>query len=629
MKKKYMTYGWCLWLVFFAVLQTVAAQESARDSLYSRMERLADTDNAWRSEIDFSAGKMSLGEVFRHIARVNGVNLCVKVDEGQTVTCNFDRVRVADLILFLCREYHLEVEVTGNILSVQSPLPVVAPPVVPSVAVDSSGKVLSYDLLNNNLVDVVREFARLTAQNIIVPQQLYDRQVSGYTAGLPVEEAIETLAASNDLDIRKEKSGTWTILPPVPDSPPEEEAPFRFHRRNPSADLVSIDSNGRVTVLLEQGNVQDIVSGVCDRLKINHSFLLPLDRQVSLFIRHVDFHTLLDVLFAGTSYSYQCEDGVYIFGATGKENEFQMTRVIALQYRAADQVIGLIPAHMKAGVQVQLFAEQNSIIASGSSRQVQRVTSFLKTIDRSVPLVTIEVMIVNSRRSVSQEVGISAGLGEGPKKTSGTLSPGINMSLSSGAINKLINSLNGFGSINLGKVTPDFYLSLKALEEAGSIEMRSTPKLSTLNGHEAVLKSGEKKYYKEVQNNYYGSQNPIPTESYIWKDIEANLSLKIVPFVSLEGKITLSVEIEQSEFTAREEKDAPPGTLTRSFKSQVKVRDGEMVLLGGIETNSREKTSGGLPFLARVPVLKWIFGSSRNNKLDEKLNVFIKPSVIY
>ena len=152
-----------------------------------------------------------------------------------------------------------------------------------------------------------------------------------------------------------------------------------------------------------------------------------------------------------------------------------------------------------------------------------------------------------------------------------------------------------------------------------------------MNGHSATLKSGETKYYKEVQTNYYGSQTPVPSESYTWKPVEANLKLDITPFVSRDGKITLQVKIEQSQFTEREGKideEAPPGAVTRSFESQVQVRDGEMVLLGGIDNNTREKSSSGIPFIARIPVLKW-FGKTKNNKVDQKLNVFIKPSVIY
>ena len=129
-------------------------------------------------------------------------------------------------------------------------------------------------------------------------------------------------------------------------------------------------------------------------------------------------------------------------------------------------------------------------------------------------------------------------------------------------------------------MTPNFYLSLQALEEDGVVRLLSTPKLSTLNGHEATLTSGETQYYKEVQNNYYGTQNPISSESYQWKSVDANLSIKVTPYVSEDRQITLEIEFEQTEFTDRNVEDAPPGTATRSFKSIVKVQNEEMVLLG-------------------------------------------------
>ena len=394
-----------------------------------------------------------------------------------------------------------------------------------------------------------------------------------------------------------------------------------------------MDSTGRITVAVNKGNIHDIVLEVCELLKMSRLFLTSLDQQTSIFVKDVDVRTLLNVLFAGTPFTYQVEGGIHVFGSTAKDKSLVTTRVSPLRYRTVDKVVDLIPAILKNGTQVQVFAEQNSIIASGTSRQVEAVESFLESIDQSIPLVTIEVLIVDSKKSVLHEVGIEAGIGkDGPAKTAGTLSPGVEMSLSATSINRLINSFNGFGSINLGKVTPNFYMNLQALEASGNIELRSTPKLSTLNGHQASLKSGETKYYKEVQTNYYGSQTPVPSESYTWKQVEANLSLEITPFVSKDGKITMNVKIEQSQFTEREGKvdeEAPPGAVTRNFESQIQVRDGEMVLLGGLDNNTREKSSSGLPFIARIPVLKWLFGKTKNNKVDQRLNVFIKPQVIY
>lgn len=605
---------------------------SAEERLEERLAALERSDAAYSSEIDLSAGRLSLGEVFRHIAGVNGVNVCVRVNEGQEVTCNFTRVKVIDLIRFLCREYHLEVEVAGNILTVYAPAPVVPVRALPRVVTDSTGKVMSYDLMNDALPEVARLIAVQTGENIVVPQSLYHQRVSGHVRNLPVKEAIEMLARANGLDIEQERAGVWTIGGPAAVAGGKEPPATTWsgtRRRSYNREQVEVDSAGLITLALSQGNVQEVITEVAERLGVNRMFLNPLEQAVSVYVRQVDFVTMLNLLLAGTNYTYRCEAGVYVFGGSGKEKSLGVTRVIPLHNRTVDQVIELIPASVKGDMQVQLFAEQNSVIASGTSRQVGLLADFLESVDRSVPLITIDVLIVDSKKSRVQETGITAGLGKGPEKTGGTLSPGVNMSLTSSSINNLINRFNGFGSVNLGKVSPEFYVNLKALEEDGLIELRSTPRLSTLNGHEATLKSGETKYYKEVQNNIIGTQNPIQSESYIWKNVEANLSVKITPFVSSRGKITLAVEIEQSEFTAREEKDAPPGSATRSFKSQIRVDDGDMVLLGGIDRNSREKTSSGFPFLSRIPVLKWLFGQTTNNRVDEKLNVFIKPQVVY
>ena len=88
------------------------------------------------------------------------------------------------------------------------------------------------------------------------------------------------------------------------------------------------------------------------------------------------------------------------------------------------------------------------------------------------------------------------------------------------------------------------------------------------------------------------------------------------------------IEFEQTEFTDRVIEDAPPGTATRSFKSIVKVCNEEMVLLGGLDRNSIENSSQGIPFLAKVPIIKWFFGKEKRNKVERTLNVFIKQTII-
>ena len=300
--------------------------------------------------------------------------------------------------------------------------------------------------------------------------------------------------------------------------------------------------------------------------------------------------------------------------------------IVPLAFRAVSKVEEIIPEALKQNVAVKTFPDLNALILSGDRRDVARVETFLRSVDKPVPMVTMEILIADVTKSKIHEIGVGAGVGDKAVKTSGTLSPGVDMTFSSGAVNDLLGRIRG--TVNLGRVTPNFYLSLQALEEDGVVRLLSTPKLSTLNGHEATLTSGETQYYKEVQNNYYGTQNPISSESYQWKSVDANLSIKVTPYVSEDRQITLEIEFEQTEFTDRAAEDAPPGTATRSFKSIVKVQNEEMVLLGGLDRNTMERSSRGVPFLARVPVIKWFFGKEKRNKVERTLNIFIKPTVV-
>lgn len=595
----------------------------------ARLDTLILRDTTYLSEVDLSVGQVSLSELLRSVAQVGGVNLSVQDGANLLVSCNFSRARIADLILFLCEQYGLDIRVVGNIVSIFPYQAPIAPPPVPLIVYNRADSTLSYDLIAVPLREVARRLTDSSGVNLIVPQTLYDRPISGYVSSMPFSEALSVLAEINKLEVAPVKgSGAWMFAEPIPVGGGQPSTVQNYVRRRQFASAqLAIDSMGRITAMIDRGNIYDIILDVCEQLKLDYFFITPVNAQTCIYLKNTDVKTLFDLLLTGTAYTYYEEGGVYMFGEAKREGLFS-TRIIPMRYRTVDKLIDVIPENLKKGVQIAAFGDLNSMIASGDQRHVARVEQFLHEIDKTVPLITIEVMIVDASKDVILEAGLGLGVGTSPTQTSGTLSPGIDMTLGSGAVNNLVDKVNGLGIIRLGKVTPNFYASLKAMEENGTIELRSTPKLSTLNGHEAVLSSGEMQYYKETNNTYMGTQNPVQSTSYVWKSVEANMTLSITPYVSEDGHITMTIDLSQSEFTDRTEKEAPPGTTTRSFRSMVQVRNEEMVLLGGIDRQSHEKSSQGLPFIARIPVLKWIFGMHKNNKQERRLNVFIKPTVI-
>lgn len=271
------------------------------------------------------------------------------------------------------------------------------------------------------------------------------------------------------------------------------------------------------------------------------------------------------------------------------------------------------------------------MIVSGSAIDLRELEEFVKIIDVIVPVITIDVIIADVNDSKTLATGIKAGLGENPNgPTSGTVSPGIDLNLSTNAINDVVQGINGLGIINLGNVAPNFYLNLKALEEDGIVKVKSTPTVATLNGHETTMKIGDQQYYLEVNNQIVNNQlNPNVYQSQQWKSVTADLSITVTPSVSKDEQVTLDIKVEQSTFTSKVSETAPPGQTTRSFESLVRVRNGEMILLGGLDENQKTATSSGIPFISRIPVLRSIFGSRSKTKQKKQLTIFIKPTISY
>ncbi len=290
----------------------------------------------------------------------------------------------------------------------------------------------------------------------------------------------------------------------------------------------------------------------------------------------------------------------------------------------------IIPDELLMGIEVKIDSELNSFVVSGPAARIERFKDFIRYIDKPVPVILIEVMILEVNRNSKIETGVSFGLGSEPVETNGQAFPSADIRLGAETVNRVIGGFDGFGSLNMGKVLPNFYMDIKAMESNGNLKILSTPKLSTLNGHKAHLSSGQTTYYAVTSQSFYGSQIPQTSEITNYYPIDAELALDIMPFVSGDGEITLDINVVQSSFNGeRIAENAPPGMNSREFSSIIRMRDQDVAILGGIEETTKDDSGSGVPFLARIPLLKWLFSERRREDSKRKLSILIKPTVIY
>jgi type IV pilus assembly protein PilQ len=625
-------------------LVTIARGQDRFAAIANTLESLSMENAGLNESVELSVNGASIQEFIRGIGLTHGLNLSVDASVNDKVVNNFSNARVADVLLFLCKEYDLEINVVGSIISFrkynaprQEPKPVA--PKILSIEYFPEGDLLSIDLKNDSLEAIAREITRRSGKNLIISPESGGKNLSIYLQKVPFENAVDKIAFAAGLVARKTDDGIYVIekAETVAQSPDGRGGNFNRGKGGRSRGLsgngdiqLEIKDGQRLSVAAQNVPVADLLENVSKEMGVNYMLYSVPKGDASLFLEDITYPEFLNHLLNGSTMTYKVQDSIYLIGERNIEG-LRISELVRLENRTLKDVLPTIPPELKKDVEIFEFKELNGLVMSGSRPRIEELKAFLRQIDQVVPLIMIEIIIVDVKNGRETKTGLSMGLGgdKANRGTGGTIAPNIDFNFSSRSINKILSSFNGFGVLNLGRVTPDFYLNLQLLETEGLLKKRSTPKLSTLNGNEATLSIGNTEYYLELQNNLIGTQNPVSNTTQNYKSVNADLFVKIEPVVSGDDQVTLSIEVTQSDFTARISPTAPPGSETKKFKSIIRVKNQEMILLGGLEINRNDKTGSGVPFINRIPVLKYIFGQRATKTEKNKLNLFIRPTIFY
>ncbi|WP_082995059.1 MULTISPECIES: type II secretion system protein GspD [Aquimarina] len=608
------------------------------------MQKIEEQINAYAEEtpelnetIQIDVSGLTLYDFLTSVAIEHKLNISADPDLNQIVSSSFFNVPVKDVFLFVIKKYNLSIEFINKIIVFkktikQKELP--KPKVLKEIDVtyNSQNDFLAIKLKNDSLSRVAKKITDVSGKNVILGPNVKNEKVSAYILNRPFDQVMEMMAKSNKLIVTKDDNGFYYVEKDQAAAGTTAGSSRKGKKtRSPesSADITVLPS-GFLSVQAFDADVTSLILEAAEKLNVNYfMYDKPEGATTTLVVNEITFDELLDHVFMGKNSTYKKTDDFYLIGDQNGEG-LRSTELIQLENRTIETVLETLPKNLIENVELKEFIELNGFVVSGSRPRILELKEYIKQIDKVVPMILIEVLIVQYQKGYDIQTGIKAGIDKKERVTSGVLFPQAEVNLNSSSVNKLIDAFNGFGIFNLGKVAKDFYLSLKALENNSIIRLQSTPKISTLSGHEAKISIGETNYYFEQNNRLInnGVSSDI-LQSGQWKATDANLSVNIKPFVSKDEQITLTIVVEKSAFLGRAGENAPPGKSTQQFESLVRVRNGEMILLGGLDELEKENSGTGTPVLSRIPILKWFFSSKIKRKNKSKLHVFIKPTVVY
>lgn len=687
--------------LIFSLFVNIQAQEVS-----SRIQKLEIKLDSLKSEvpglfkpIDFSIGQTQLGNFIRAISVSNGINVSLEPNlNAVTVSQSFKDATAKNIILNLCKEYSLTIEVFGNILAIKKYNAPYIPREIP-ITYNKQSDLFSADFRRDTLSTVTRKITKISGKNVVFTLGMENTLISAYIKEMPFDAAIDKIALTNNLNVVKTKDNFYVL-----EKATEGGVVRRGFRKNGNFNYKIKDTLGRILeVDFVNAPVEAVINDIAYDLNVNMATSKPLKNIGKATIKSdsITFDNLLNSLLENSKFTYKFEDNMYFFGeeesisvgdvevvqlvnrsiqlmmdpiesSNGFSNNPQYTNSFSQNgnfnnglnnginqpinnrnnfnnnRRNQNSITGntnsgirnpnsindaldnIFPEGVTDSLNISLDVEQNSFLVRGDASKIEKFKKFIKKIDKPVPLVMIEVMIVEVNKSKSVSAGIELGIGDAPTTDGGTLFSNTDLTLGANSINRIIGGLDGIGSLNIGRVVPNFYAKIHALETNGDLKVKSTPKLSALNGHVASLTNGQRTYYTQTLVNTIGIENPQTQEFVNFIPIDANLSIKIRPIVSGDGNVTLSIDVMQSSFSTSERvaDGAPPNINTSQFNSTIKVRNQDVVILGGLEVNSKSDSGSGVPFLARIPVIKWLFSKRVRTKSESKLSVLIRPTII-
>ena len=726
-------------ILLISFLFSFGQEDNRIQNIQNNLEAIA-VDNPGLSEnlkLNINVNSVPLSNFLLAVSQVHKVNINIDPSlQGINIVNNFSNVTVSDLLVFLCKQYDLDINFTGNILSIYKfqPPPEVVPEKEVQLTFDALNDVISLDLKGDALEKVFRKIIDATGQNVLYNEGMENIPLTLYLKNVPVDVALEKLAETNNLVFSKSRDGFYLFN--QVQTPNNTNNPRSLGLRNNDFQYEVLDTiNKLLNVDFVNVPIANVINEIGIDLHLDVYVATPLEQAGNVTIKATEIHfdDLLTKMFenqvnipaqnepvgqpnttrnrtpqnqnnvpaprSATNFTYKKEGNLYFFG-TANQLSVRNLEVVQMMHRSvqllgdptqssgyrrsagrtspggvnyygngsyqsgsnaypnvqgnygqnlgntqsintggnqfndftstAEAIVNILPDEVVADLDIKIDYELNSFLVSGPAANINRFKRFIQEIDKPVPVVLIEVMIIEVRKSATVETGISWGIGDEPVETSGALFPQADITLGAKTVNKIIGGFDGFGSFNIGKVVPEFYATIKAMEANGNIKIRSTPKLSTLNGHRANLSIGETTYYVVTSQSFYGSQIPSTSEIRNYLPIDAELAVSIKPLVSGNGQVTLDINVIQSDFSSdRIEADAPPGLTSREFSSIIRMQNQDLAILGGLEEKVKNDSGSGVPFLARIPIIKWLFSQRRREDSKQKLTILIKPTVIY
>jgi len=372
-----------------------------------------------------------------------------------------------------------------------------------------------------------------------------------------------------------------------------------------------------ISLTVRNASLQDIAAALTRLSGKNILADVKEEGLITVDLRQVPLDSALDIITSSRGLTYVEKNNVILI--TREETLKKQSGgfcMFPLNYARAEEVQKALSPILNSG-KISADSGSNTLLFNGSPAEARKIKESLQTIDTVSSQVTLKAKILSISQSDEKNLGLQWNWDSLPQYLIRNEDSGDSDSGSSGSHT---SETTDKASLRLWKGTNArfrFNTVLNAMITSGKAKVLATPSLITIPGKEASI--------------FIGSHIPVVTEkhnngesTYSTEYVDAGIKLRYTPIISRDGFITSSVHTEVSTpVLISELKNYRINS--RTADTNVRMRNGETLVIGGLISEEEQKQIQRIPFLSSIPLLGELFKNRYRSKSKTEVIMLLTP----
>ena len=388
---------------------------------------------------------------------------------------------------------------------------------------------------------------------------------------------------------------------------------------------------------MKDSDIKNVLMMIGELTGLNIVISPAVKDTITATLENVSVKAALDAILKPNGYNYFVQENIIIVKGIDTEMVGELeTVVVKLKYINSDDLTGALGAVMSSRGKLQSFTPlvtsqstkgaSNIIVISDVQENIPHVLDMIEQLDVAIPNINIAVRFIETNLDTTRGHGID--WSKAPIQLGETIDTSFSFPI----------NLN---NITIATLSPlQLSSALKIMQARGHSKLLSSPQVTTLDNHEAETETVTTVYIEgsmSTSQNQYRQGNQSSQSSNPYGNIFANqiqekdigIKLKVTPRINEGSKITLLVDATvEALLSAAEINTDKPRSTKRTVKTQVTVKDGDTVIIGGLIAENVLENKKFVPILSAIPFLGQMFQSTSIEKEQRELLIFITPTII-